>query len=1151
MFQIPTLLNPCRLQAEDVRPASPVHRSPSPLPPRASGRPARRIRPPKRYRDESPAPPPPVEIPDVTTNDESPVDPATRNNSPRWFKTEPNAYGLYKVFPHPPTRDPDQLLSLEDLCRSSELLIAEQPRAPVVSQTVPTAPWFPFLNSTVARLMTWFHGGSNLKSIAELDALVEDVLLKEDFDPAHLQNFSAARENKRLDDSTASAIDEAPAAPDRWKTASIKIKLPTPKNCVAERDAPEFEVPGLMYRPLLDVMVEAFQSPAFAQYHTTPFEYRWDPQHNPNDPDIHLDPADVALDEHKLPVLPDGHEVMYGEIYTSSRMLKAHNALPKIATPNLETIIAAYMFWSDATHLANFGNASLWPLYTFFGNLSKYTRAKPSSNGGYHQAYFPSLPDSIKDFYRQTFGIAMSADVWAHLKRELMYGIWDLLLCPQFIHVYVHGIVIKCYDGVERLVFPRFFTYGADYPEKVLLATIKYFGGCPCPRCLIEKDQIPAMGTKADFRRRQNIRQDTPWYRRTINLARKWIFEKGFLVAGAAVNRLLKPTSLVLTCNAFSKLDKHGFNFFSMFVPDFLHEVELGGWKSLFIHLIRILHTRGQATVDEFNERFRKVPIFGKSTICRFHSNVSEMKKPAAQDFEDVLQCCIPVFEGLLPEPHNTIVLSLLFTFATWHASTIRAFRTVTTVLGAKARHFLKTTCEAYTTYELPQEQTRRARSQARKNSKSQGAPVNHSFGDYPDIIPDVGTCDSYSTVLGELAHRVAKKFYVRTNKRNFVKQIAAHERRKRLLRIIKQRMNPKPAPQPAETTPRPLPKDLWAETASRLAPEDDVLIRTPPRQRYHISESKRTWVHALDLPDDFPDDPALLNFLPDLKSHLLGRLLKIPYSGDENQFSKQDLADVNIVQNKLYTHKLLRINYTTYDLGRDKDTLNTRTHPDIMVLAHEDEDESSSHPYWYGRIVGIFHVEVRHVGPRSKNTAKIRRMDFVWVRWFGRDMDHAAGWNAKRLHRVGFLDASDPDSGAFGTSDLLAPSIARHFDAENQEDYRYYYVNQDMFMRYAGNTVGHRNIPVLADMVDANQPDSDDDELDVDPLIEVVRAESQSEIIEEDPGSDGEDSDSNSESSSSSEESEEEEEDEDEVGMEGLEPTDEDFLESAGFDDM
>ena len=37
------------------------------------------------------------------------------------------------------------------------------------------------------------------------------------------------------------------------------------------------------------------------------------------------------------------------------------------------------MFWSDATHLAQFGNASAWPIYLFFGNQSKYIQGCPNS----------------------------------------------------------------------------------------------------------------------------------------------------------------------------------------------------------------------------------------------------------------------------------------------------------------------------------------------------------------------------------------------------------------------------------------------------------------------------------------------------------------------------------------------------------------------------------------------------------------------------------------------------------------------------------------------------------------------------------------------------------------------------------------------------
>lgn len=33
----------------------------------------------------------------------------------------------------------------------------------------------------------------------------------------------------------------------------------------------------------------------------------------------------------------------------------------------------------------------------------------------------------------------------------------------------------------------------------------------------------------------------------------------------------------------------------------------------------------------------------------------------------DISQCAIPVFNSLLPEPHNNMVMQLLFTCAHWH----------------------------------------------------------------------------------------------------------------------------------------------------------------------------------------------------------------------------------------------------------------------------------------------------------------------------------------------------------------------------------------------------------------------------------------------------------------------------------------------------
>ena len=41
-----------------------------------------------------------------------------------------------------------------------------------------------------------------------------------------------------------------------------------------------------------------------------------------------------------------------------------------------------------------------------------------------------------------------------------------------------------------------------------------------------------------------------------------------------------------------------------MLTVDLLHEVELGVWKALLTHLIRMLHVCGAGKVHEFDERY-------------------------------------------------------------------------------------------------------------------------------------------------------------------------------------------------------------------------------------------------------------------------------------------------------------------------------------------------------------------------------------------------------------------------------------------------------------------------------------------------------------------------------------------------------------------
>jgi hypothetical protein len=131
-------------------------------------------------------------------------------------------------------------------------------------------------------------------------------------------------------------------------------------------------------------------------------------------------------------------------------------------------------------------------------------------------------------------------------------------------------------------------------------------------------------------------------------------------------------------------------------------------------------------------------------------------------------QCAIPVFDGLLSEPHNTVVLRLLFLCSHWHGlaklrmhtdHTLKILNTTTNSVGVQFRVFSDTTCPAFDTRELNRETNARRRREAKKSNintttttdrRRKGFNLDtykfHSLGDYAATIEMYGTCDSYTT---------------------------------------------------------------------------------------------------------------------------------------------------------------------------------------------------------------------------------------------------------------------------------------------------------------------------------------------------------------------------------------------------------------------
>ncbi|KAF7349534.1 hypothetical protein MSAN_01743800 [Mycena sanguinolenta] len=375
--------------ASPPRPPSPEPEQPPPPQFTAAGRPIRAKRKTWKLLEQLPQPAPPVvsEPAPSVTEDAPPPQPEAVAWVWGGFKTLVNSFGLFREYPAVPTYNPDDSLTLEELSdvpggpRTNTTTIPANltPFEPRVagdeSSVPPTAPAHTasesnpyaglFRNWSVGSLMAWNWTGSTTKSMGEFVKLVE-LLKDKRFSQDDIEDFDPIRETANLDRFLATSNESQ--IRDGWKSASVNISVPDGKKYASEADAPVFAVPDLFYRPLVEVIKAAIRDVGDRCFHYTPFKQFWKP--SPDSP----------------------AQRIYDEIYSSRAMIEAHTALqnqPRQPGCTLERVVLALMWWSDSTHLASFGDASLWPLYLFFGNQSKWLRVKPRSNLCHHVAYFP------------------------------------------------------------------------------------------------------------------------------------------------------------------------------------------------------------------------------------------------------------------------------------------------------------------------------------------------------------------------------------------------------------------------------------------------------------------------------------------------------------------------------------------------------------------------------------------------------------------------------------------------------------------------------------------------------------------------------------------------------------------------------------------
>lgn len=398
---------------------------------------------------------------------------APRNNlphirllMPKWV-TAINRFGLYREYRAAPAPSliPDETASLNDFVlpiTNSRPSVQVSSTADVDKALLDAVHPFPNLTSFWFRKHHSDHATNSKSAMSKL----RELILHPRFNPADLEKYNSEKIDSIIVNGT--HLQAKPplnvSKAGGWTETSVQIDVP-----LSTKDSPSPALPvqitGLHYRKLTTVIRTSLSNPStMKKVHLEPYRSFW------------TRPGTTTT------------ERVFDEIYTSDAMLKAHDDLqrqPREPGCNLERVVLALLFASDATHPTNFGQAKLWPLYMAFGNISKYDRCKPSLSLMEHVAYFPSvsllllntslppnrpcflqIPDEIHDKIRAKLGKAAAKPVITHCHRELLHAIWQIILDDEFVEAWQHGIILTCADGIQRRFYPRIFTYSADYPEK-------------------------------------------------------------------------------------------------------------------------------------------------------------------------------------------------------------------------------------------------------------------------------------------------------------------------------------------------------------------------------------------------------------------------------------------------------------------------------------------------------------------------------------------------------------------------------------------------------------------------------------------------------------------------------------------------------------
>lgn len=344
----------------------------------AARRPRRAIRLPKRFLDAIPQPPaslPSLSVSpsaintyssDVAENLETTTLASSSSWRPVWrvLDSPRNLFQIFRRY-HAvefPSHDPEEELHLAQL---SDIAEAHED----ISRSMVPSTYGPYPNRSSFLLGEWYWNlGSHISANDFQDLL--KVLSDRDFHVDGLGGTQWNLINRQL--GSLGSEDARPWPLDwdaGWVQEPVVLTIPFHER-TANPGNKTFRAKDFYCRSIIAILRERLARADSHHFHYEPYELFWEPHHD------------------KEPIR------VYGELYTSREFNRIHQELqnsPPEPGCKLPHVVVGLMFSSDTTHLTQFGDAKLWPIYLFFGNDSKYRRCKPSSHLCNHLAYLQKV----------------------------------------------------------------------------------------------------------------------------------------------------------------------------------------------------------------------------------------------------------------------------------------------------------------------------------------------------------------------------------------------------------------------------------------------------------------------------------------------------------------------------------------------------------------------------------------------------------------------------------------------------------------------------------------------------------------------------------------------------------------------------------------